>query len=112
MVTAARSAARSRKFERLPVPGLGALFVACYILYSSFLLNEALRRGCEGMANIPSAISVLPAKPLLLVIGLEASYCDLRAWFLAHLISAVIVYGAGSLLERAGRWVAGKLGMS
>lgn len=87
---------------------LGALLTLCYSVFAFYMLYDAKRYGCAGLSGISAAIGVLPASPLFEMFSGEGNICDLSTWIPMYLVSAVIVYGAGSLLERGGRWAVGK----
>ena len=87
---------------------LGALLSICYSVFAFYMLYDAKRDGCAGLSGISAAIGVLPASPIFALFSADSNICDLSTWIPMYLVSAVIVYGAGSLLERGGKWAAGK----
>ena len=87
---------------------LGALLAGCYSLFAFYMLYDSMRYGCSGLSGISAAIGVLPAVPIFGLFQLDGGNCDLRIWIPMYLTSVLIVYGAGSLLERGGRWAASK----
>jgi len=89
---------------------LGALLAVCYSVFAFYMLYDAKRDGCAGLSGISAAIGVLPASSIFVMFSRDLDVCSLTTWIPMYLVSAVIVYGAGSLVERGGRWVAGKLG--
>ena len=86
---------------------LAALLTLGYSVFAFYMLYDAKRDGCAGLSGISAAIGVLPASPIFSMFSGDSNICDLSTWIPMYLASAVIVYGAGSLLERSGRWLAG-----
>ncbi len=87
---------------------LAALLTLGYSVFAFYMLYDAKRDGCAGLSGISAAIGVLPASPIFSMFSGDQNYCELSTWIPMYLASAVIAYGAGSLLERGGRWAIGK----
>lgn len=88
---------------------LAAALTVCYSVFAFYMLYDAKRDGCAELSGISAVIGVLPASPILAMFSGEGNICDLSTWIPMYVTSAVIVYGAGSLLERGGRWAAAQL---